>query len=91
MSAVAKPAEDIWVPGYVPPLCAFLARRVVGAAGARLDWEDIYVAFAGPGTGWRSPPPRKAFVQALAYLCKARGVRVEVDGSRVYCVGCAWG
>lgn len=84
--APAVPDDSEWVPGYVPPLAAFLARRVVGKAGARLDWQDVYRAFAG--TGWRSPPPPHAFGQAMAWLCRAKAVRVEVDGSRVYCLDC---
>ena len=59
-----------------------------GEAGARLDWADIYRAFAGPGTGWRSPTPPHSFGQALAWLCRAKGVRVEVDGSSIYCLDC---
>jgi hypothetical protein len=77
------------VPGYVPPLASFLARRVIAAPGERLDWADVYRAFAGPGTGWRSTPPPRSVAQAMAYICKAKGVPVIVDGSRVYCLDCA--
>ena len=73
------------VPGYVPPLAMFLARRVVAAPGQRLDWADVYRAFAGDG--WRSPPLPRAVGQAMAYICRAKGVRIEVDGGDIYCPG----
>ena len=75
-----------WVPGYVPPLAMFLARRIVGAKGARLDWQDIYQAFTAEG--WRSVPPARHFGQAMAWLCRHKGVAVQVEGERVYCVDC---
>lgn len=86
MNALAVADAREWVPGYVPPLAMFLARRVLGAPGKRMDWEDVYRAFtAGP---WRSVPPRQHFVQAMTWLCKSKGVRIEIDGARVYCLDC---
>lgn len=84
MTALVAPAER--VPGYVPPLAMFLARRVAGQAGARLDWQDIYRAFVADG--WRSVPPPQQFGQGMAWLCRAKGVRVEVDGGCIYCLDC---
>jgi hypothetical protein len=87
--SVPAVAKETLVPGYAPPLAWFLRRRVVGAPGQRMDWEDVYRAFAGPGTGWMSPPDRRAFALAMRHICALRGVRIEIAGECVYCPDCA--
>jgi hypothetical protein len=79
------PVQYVDVPGYCPPLASFLARRVFVAPGHDLDWEEVYIAFAGPYTGWRSTPSRRAFAEAFAYICDARGIQVVRDGRKLYC------
>jgi hypothetical protein len=83
----AEPYQDM--PGYAPPLFWFLRRRVIGRAGARLDWADIYREFVTPD--WHNPPSPRAVASALAWLCSEWGVRVDVIGRNVYCLDCAWG
>lgn len=80
---MSLPVQYEMVPGYCPPLASFLARRVFSAPGQRMDWEDVYLAFAG--RGWRWPPSRRKFAEAMAYICDARGVAVIQDGRRLYC------
>jgi hypothetical protein len=86
MSRALVPAEYVDIPGYAPALASFLRRRCVGKAGARMNWAHVYAEFAG--RGWRSQPSPRAFAAAMAYLCRVRGVRIETDGTNVWCVGC---
>ena len=75
-----------YVPGYAPPVWAWMKRSLNPAPGERVDWIDLYNIFIA---GWQDVPEDRRptphhFAQALKFLAIRNGIRIEIAGERVY-------
>ena len=87
MSTAVAIRGTIYIPGYVPPVWAWMRRKMVQERSARADWADLYAAFIA---GWAAIPESRRptaqhFGKALKHICEHRGIRIELSGDRVYC------